>query len=125
MLAQPRGDRVVGLRRPHLAIGNENSGAGLAQRGHGLLPDIGQKLCVVVKHQAARVYHHELPVLPKGATVGAIACHPRLIVNNRIGHPREAVDEGRFAHIGATDNGDNRQGHGDMPSEQLTFVENV
>ena len=56
--------------------------------------------------QAGRIDHLEGKIAEPALPFPPIAGHARLIVDEREAAPNEAVEKGRFADIGPTDNGD-------------------
>ena len=62
-------------------------------------------------HPPSSVDEEERPAQPFGDELLAIPGHPGALLDDRLAAPDDAVEEGGFAHVGATHHGDDGQVH--------------
>ena len=66
---------------------------------------------IAIGHPAARVEEGEVIAEPFGIDRLAVASDAGALFDDRLAAPDDAVHHGGFAHVGTTDNGDDRQAH--------------
>ena len=105
MAAQPVGEMTVQRRQPGAGVGHHQHQIRLAQHGLGAGLHAGFEALGVGVLQARGVDHAELRRAQPAGALAPVARDPRAVVDQGRPAPDEAVEQGRFAHIGAADNG--------------------
>src|SRR5690606_2878255 len=100
--------RHLGVQRvdAFAAVDDQDDHVGLGHGDLGLSPALRGDVFGGVRIDAARVDHREDAVAPAALAVEPIAGDAGLILHDRDPAPDEAVEQGRFAHVGPADQGD-------------------
>ena len=103
--------RSTGVR-PWRTSSSRTMTCGLVDRDLGLGLDRRARLVLGgVQVEAGRVDDRELAPAPLGDPVEPVARQPRLRVDDRLAPAEDAVEQRRFADVGATDDGDDGSRH--------------
>ena len=107
---QTLGDFAVQGNDALLQIDNQNNDGGGFDGQFDLLEggldDDIAGLLAAQQAQAAGVHQGEGASVPLGLDADAVACDPRLVVNDGDAFAGDAIKQGRLAHVGPSDNGD-------------------
>ena len=110
--AQKLCDGFVGSGDALLTVDDHEGDAGLLECQVGLLPDLGQKLTVVVEHQTAGVHDLEVPVSPEPVLIGAIPRHSGFVMDDRLTAAAQTIDQRGLADVGTSDDRNDGTRHG-------------
>src|SRR5205823_5176083 len=89
-----------------LYVDQEEDHVAFRDRLLDLLPHRPIQGILCPQDETARIHQPELPPVPIDDPKIPVAGHPRAVVYDRLPAPDEAVEQGRFAHVGAADDGD-------------------
>ena len=92
-------------------VDQEEGGIGVGQRclrlaAHGGLERVAGRVL-----QPGGIHDGELQAAERTRALPAVARHARAVVHDRLAPSDEAVEQGRFADIGSSDDGDDGPGH--------------
>ena len=108
----------VGCGQFGAAIDHHHDGVGLLQRDLGLAENLGGDQRFVFGNDAAGIDHAQRPARPFGFAVETVAGDAGLVADDGAARSDEAVEERRFADVGAADNGQ-RSGQGHFSRERF------
>ena len=103
------GDRLVLLGDAGAAVDHKQDDGGFLGGGEGLVADgRGKDVIALERLDAARVDDGELAAVPIGRVIRAVARDAAGLVDDGVRGLGQAVDERGLAHVGASDDGDDR-----------------
>lgn len=103
------GDRLVLLGDAGATVDHKQDDGGFLGGGKGLVADGRGKDVVALKRlNAARVDDGELAAVPIGRVIRAVARDAARLVDDGVRGLGQAVNERGLAHVGASDDGDDR-----------------
>ncbi len=111
-LAQGFGDVAIRGQQAGLGVDDEQDLVGFLDGGAGLGLGEGGQVVAGFRHEAAGVDDDEALALVLAAAVLAVAGQAWKVRHQRVAGAGEAVEQGRFADVGAADQGENGRGHG-------------
>ena len=98
----------VRRRQPVAPVHEKNYDVRLFHGEGGLFPHLGQDAVGSRRLEAAGVYEDKRSSLPIAVGIIPVPRCPRLVDDDRLAPAGQAVEEGRFAHIGPADDGNYR-----------------
>ena len=103
------GDRLVLLGDAGAAVDHKQDDGGFLGGGERLVADgRGKDVVALERLDAARVDDGELPAVPIGGVIRAVARDAAGLVDDGVRGLGQAVNERGLAHVGASDDGDDR-----------------
>ena len=96
------GHHHIEIRNARLDLNHKENQVGLVDSEHNLTADIILENIVGIDGITARVDNRELLAVPVGLAVVAVASGASCLVNDGLTVANQAVEQSRFAHIGAT-----------------------
>ncbi len=107
---QEGGHLLVLLGDADRDVHDHDHGVGVLDGPHALAADLGVET-LVGGDEAAGVHDHEGPAPPLGVDGLAVAGDPGPLLDDGLAAADDAVEEGRLAHVGPSDDGDHRRAH--------------
>ena len=111
MTAQEFSDGFVSGREPLLTVHDHKGNTGFLESKSRLLPDLRQKLTVVIEHQSTGIDDLEFPIAPIAVLIRAIPCHPGFVMNDRLTTAAQTIDQRGLADVGTSDDRNDRTRH--------------
>ena len=103
------GDRLVLLGDAGATVDHKQDDGGFLGGGEGLVADgRGKDVIALERLDATRVDDGELAAVPVGRVVGAVARYAAGLMDDGVRGLGQAVNERGLAHVGASDDGDDR-----------------
>jgi hypothetical protein len=109
---------LLDRNEPRRPVDQEQDRVGLRHRGAGLLLDGGGEPLAGIGIEPRRIHEQDPPPVRQLDLAGdGVARDPRLVLDERAPEARIAVEEGRFADVGATDDRHDRERLGRLHGE--------